>query len=190
MVRALVEGPNHGAGSMSAADAHDRAAFDDLVRSRIDAVYRTSLAILGDQADAADATQETFVSAWCHRQALRDPGLFDAWLGRINLNACRAQLRRRNRTGVREIPLLDPEDGSGPASTGRALDDRTAAADVFDRAFARLSVDDRAVLVLHHLQERPVAEIAAALGSPAGTIKSRLHRARAALESALAKESR
>jgi len=55
---------------------------------------------------------------------------------------------------------------------------------------ARLSVDDRALLVLHHLQERPVAEIAAVLGSPEGTIKSRLHRARAALESALAKESR
>ena len=168
----------------------DRDAFDDLVRSRIDAVYRTSLAILGDQADAADATQETFVSAWCHRDALRDPDLFGAWLGRINLNACRAQLRRRSRTSVRELRLPDPEGGHEPASTDRALDDRTAGTDVFDRAFARLSVDDRAVLVLHHLQERPVAEIAATLGSPEGTIKSRLHRARAALESALAKEAR
>lgn len=175
---------------MSAADARDRAAFDALVRSRIDAVYRTSLAILGDQADAADATQETFVSAWCHRDALRDPDLFDAWLGRINLNACRQQLRRRGRTGVRELRLPEPEDGREPASTDRALADRTADADAFDRAFARLSADDRAVLVLHHLQERPVAQIAAAFGSPEGTIKSRLHRARAALESALAKESR
>jgi RNA polymerase sigma-70 factor (ECF subfamily) len=187
MERALVE---RARGVGPTPDTRDRAAFDALVRTRIDAVYRTSLAILGNQADAADATQETFVSAWCHREALRDPDLFDAWLGRINLNACRAQLRRRGRTSVREIPLLDPEDGPEPASTGRALDDRTAAADVFDRAFARLTVDDRAVLVLHHLHERPVAEIAAALGSPEGTIKSRLHRARAALESALAKESR
>ena len=153
-------------------------------------MYRTSLAILGDQADAADATQETFVSAWCHRDALRDPELFDAWLGRINVNACRAQLRRRGRTSVRELRLPEPEDGNEPASTERALADRTAEADAFDRAFARLSIDDRAVLVLHHLQERPVAEIAATLGAPAGTIKSRLHRARAALESALAKESR
>ena len=151
---------------MSDTDARDRTAFDALVRSRIDAVYRTSLAILGDQADAADATQETFVSAWRHRDALRDPDLFDAWLGRINLNACRQQLRRRSRTGVRELQLPDPEDGREPAST------------------------DRAVLVMHHLQERPVAQIAAAFGSPEGTIKSRLHRARAALESALAKESR
>jgi RNA polymerase sigma-70 factor (ECF subfamily) len=148
------------------------------------------MAILGNQADAADATQETFVSAWCHRQALRDPDLFDAWLGRINLNACRAQLRRRGRRSVRELRLPDPDEGRETASTDRALDDRTAAADLFDRAFARLSVDDRAVLVLHHLQERPVAEISATLGAPPGTIKSRLHRARAALESALAKESR
>jgi RNA polymerase sigma-70 factor (ECF subfamily) len=180
MERALVEKARSG----------DRDVFDVLVRSRVDAVYRISLAILGSEADAADATQETFVSAWYHRGALRDPDSFDAWLGRINLNACRQQLRRRGRTKIREIPLLDPGDDREPASSDLAFDDRTADADVFDRAFARLSVDDRAVLVLHHLQERPVAEIAAVLGTPAGTVKSRLHRARAALESALAKESR
>jgi RNA polymerase sigma-70 factor (ECF subfamily) len=180
MERALVERARSG----------DRDAFDALVRSRVDAVYRTSLAILGESADAADATQETFVSAWSHRDALRDPDLFDAWLGRINLNACRAQLRRRGRAQIREIRLPDPLDAREPASPERALDDRTADADAFDRAFARLSVDDRAILVLHHLRERPVAEIAATLGVPEGTIKSRLHRARAALESALAKESR
>jgi RNA polymerase sigma-70 factor (ECF subfamily) len=170
----------------------DRAAFDDLVRSRIDLVYRTSLAILGDTADAADATQETFVSAWRHRGSLREPERFDAWLGRINVNACRAVLRRRGRSKVRELRLegadgrttLDLPHPAGP------LDDRVADADVFDRAFARLTVEDRALLVLHHLHERPVAEIAAALDVPMGTVKARLYRARAALESALAKESR
>jgi RNA polymerase sigma-70 factor (ECF subfamily) len=172
------------------ARAGDRAAFDSLVRSRIDAMYRTSLAVLGDEADAADAVQETFISAWRHCSELRDPDLFDAWLGRINLNACRAQLRHRGRQRVREVRLPDPDDGRETASTDPALDERTAGAGVFDRAFARLSVDDRAVLVLHHLEERPVAEIAKVLGPPEGTIKSRLHRARAALESALAKESR
>ena len=180
MERALVERARSG----------DRDAFDALVRSRVDAVYRTSLAILGNSADAADAAQETFVSAWCHRDALRDPDLFDAWLGRINLNACRAQLRRRGRAHVREIRMIDPRDDREPASPEQALDERTADADVFDRAFARLSIDDRSILVLHHLQERPVSEIAAVLAAPEGTVKSRLHRARAALESALAKESR
>jgi RNA polymerase sigma-70 factor (ECF subfamily) len=179
MERSLVEQARSG----------DRAAFDALVRSRIETVYRTSLAILGDTADAADATQETFVSAWCARGSLRDPDRFDAWLGRINVNACREALRRRSRNRVREIRLPEPQEDGEPASTERALDERTAQADVFDRAFGRLSVDDRAVLVLHHLQERPVAEIAAVMGAPEGTVKSRLHRARAALESALAKES-
>ena len=169
----------------------DRAAFDDLVRNRIDSVYRTSLAILGDTADAADATQETFVSAWRNRGSLRDADRFDAWLGRINVNACRAQLRRRGRTKVREVRLADGDGDRFDVVAGdRPLDDRMADADVFDRAFARLSIDDRAILVLHHLRERPVAEMAAALDVPVGTVKARLHRARAALESALAKESR
>jgi RNA polymerase sigma-70 factor (ECF subfamily) len=181
MERALVE----------RACAGDRAAFDDLVRSRIDAVYRTSLAILGDTADAADATQETFVSAWSHRSSLRDPDRLDAWIGRINLNSCREVLRRRRRWKVREIRLGGPDDGRfQPAATDRRLDERAADSDAFDRAFARLSIDDRAILVLHHLQERPVAEMAAVLDVPVGTLKARLHRARAALESALAKESR
>jgi RNA polymerase sigma-70 factor, ECF subfamily len=182
MERALVERARSG----------DRDAFDCLVRSRVDAVYRTSLAILGDPSDAADATQEAFVSAWRHIASVRDPDLFEAWFGRIHVNACRAQMRRRSRSRVREIQLLEDGDADGrePASTERAFDDRTADADAFDRAFARLSVDDRTILVLHHLQERPVSEIAAVLGAPEGTVKSRLHRARAALESALAKESR
>jgi RNA polymerase sigma factor (sigma-70 family) len=168
----------------------DRAAFDSVVRSRIDAVYRTSIAILGNPSDAADATQETFVSAWCHRNDLRDPDNFDAWLGRITVNACRTLLRKRGRKAVREIQLVDPFNEREPASSEQPLDARTADADTFDRAFARLSADDRAILVLHHLQERPVAQIAATLGAPVGTIKARLFRARAALESALAKESR
>jgi RNA polymerase sigma-70 factor (ECF subfamily) len=184
MERALVERARSG----------DRAAFDAIVRSRIDAVYRTSLAILGDADDAADATQETFVSAWGGLSSLRDPERFDAWLSRINVNACRMTLRRRGRTSLREIPLAEPEDGRDPKTTDRAadraLEDLAAEADLFDRAFARLSVDDRAVLVMHHLEERPVAEIAAALGTPEGTVKSRLHRARRALESALDRESR
>jgi RNA polymerase sigma-70 factor (ECF subfamily) len=181
MERALVERARSG----------DRAAFDDLVRGRIDAVYRTSLAILGNAADAADATQEAFVLAWRNIGSLRDPDLFDAWFGRVHLNACRAELRRRKRVTVREVELPDGSEGPAElASTDLPLADRTADADVFDRAFACLSVDDRSVLVLHHLHERPVAEIAAVLGKPEGTIKARLFRARAALESALAKESR
>ena len=179
MERALVERVRSG----------DRAAFDALVRKRIATVYRTSLAILGEPADAADATQEAFVAAWRGRSGLRDPDLFDSWLGRITLNACRMQLRSRRRRVEREIRLPDPSTEREPASAERAIDEQTAESDAFDRAFERLDADDRAILVLHHLQARPVADIAATLGCPEGTVKARLHRARAALQSALARES-
>ena len=66
----------------------------------------------------------------------------------------------------------------------------TYSADAFDRAFERLNADERALLVLRHHDELPVADIAARLGIPAGTVKSRLFTARRALERALAREDR
>ncbi|CAN5642814.1 hypothetical protein BH23CHL7_BH23CHL7_01110 [soil metagenome] len=86
------------------ARAGDADAFDRLVRERIDAVYRTALAIMGNPADARDATQEAFIAAWRALPRLRDTDRFDAWLGRICVNACRMAKRRRK--GVRE--LVDP----------------------------------------------------------------------------------
>jgi RNA polymerase sigma-70 factor (ECF subfamily) len=172
---------------IEAARRGDREAFDAIVRTRLDTVYRTAFTILGHEADAKDATQETFVAAWRNLPSLRDLNRFDAWLGRITINACRMALRRRAR--VREISIDLPEarePASGDAGTGAAAAD----AEVFDRAFARLSVDDRAILVLHHHQELGIAEIADRLGVPNGTVKSRLHRARHALGRALERENR
>jgi len=172
---------------IEAAGRGDREAFDAIVQLRLDTVYRTAFTILGHEADAQDATQETFVAAWRNLPSLRDVDRFDAWLGRITINACRMALRRR--AGVREISIDLPEvrePSSGGAGTGATA----AEAEVFDRAFARLSVDDRAILVLHHHQELGIAEIGDRLGVPKGTVKSRLHRARRALERALERENR
>jgi RNA polymerase sigma-70 factor (ECF subfamily) len=166
----------------------------------VDAVYGTALAILGHEADAQDAVQEAFVAAWRSLAGLRDVERFDAWLGRIVVNACRMSLRKRR--GVREITVhgaradrsIDEDDGGGDlselASHDRPLADLAASADTFDRAFDRLSADERALLVLRHRDELPVAEIAARLGIPGGTVKSRLFAARRALEGALAREDR
>lgn len=188
MERELVEG----------ARAGDRAAFEALVRLKVDAVYGTALAILGHEADAQDAVQEAFVAAWRSMAALRDVDRFDAWFGRIVVNACRMSLRKRR--GVREIavhaaraegPRTDV-DGEGDVrdrpSHERPLADLAASADRFDRAFDHLSADERALLVLRHRDELPVSEIAARLGIPGGTVKSRLFAARRALERALARE--
>ncbi len=62
--------------------------------------------------------------------------------------------------------------------------------DLLERAFDRLNAQERTVLVLHHLEDRPLSEVSALLGVPEGTVKSRLHAARKALERALERESR
>ncbi|MBI3752201.1 MAG: sigma-70 family RNA polymerase sigma factor [Chloroflexi bacterium] len=177
MERELVEAARRG----------DRAAYDVLVRRKVESVYRTARTILGNEADAQDATQEAFVAAWRHLPRLRDPERFDAWLGRIVVNACRQTLRHRG--AVREIAM--PEDaGERHFTTPAAADPGSSVIDAlsFDRAFERLSVDDRVILTLHHADGRGLDEIGDILGIPTGTVKSRLLRARRALERSLDRE--
>jgi RNA polymerase sigma-70 factor (ECF subfamily) len=164
----------------------DRDAFEAIVRSRIDAVYRLSLAILGDEADARDATQDTLVAAWRRIATVRDVDRFDAWLGRIAVNAARMTLRRRGRRLIREIPSSDLAFRADPG-TGEAVGhaDGPRLADALDR----LSFDQRAILALHHLEGRGLDEIAVSLAIPVGTVKSRLFTARRALEKALLAEA-
>lgn len=183
MDRALVEQARGG----------DSDAFEAIVRSRIDAVYRLSLAILGDEADARDATQETFVAAWRRIATLRDADKLDAWLQRIAVNAARMTLRGRRRRSVREIPSDDVArlseigvaDGPAVEDSGQASDD----ADRLGRAMAGLTVEQRTILALHHLEGKGLAELADVLGIPVGTVKSRLFTARRALEQALASKA-
>jgi RNA polymerase sigma-70 factor (ECF subfamily) len=173
------------------AQAGDRMAFEQLVERCIDHAYRRARAILGNDADARDATQDAFLDAWRQRARLRDPSRFDAWLGRIVVNSCRELLRGRRRRAVREIAVADLGDPLDVVPTGDpAPDERTMALDTLERAFERLSIPERTILVLHHLEHQPVAEIAATLDIPEGTVKSRLHAARHALERALEAELR
>ncbi len=167
------------------AQTGDAAAFEALVRDRIDPLFRTAWSILGSEADARDAVQEACVSAWRQLPRLRDPGAFDAWLGRIVVNACRSTFRRRGR--VREVSIAPIHDRA--SLTERDLS-TVAESDAISRAFDRLTPDHRTILVLHHLRHELVASIAATLAIPEGTVKSRLHAARTALEAALAAERR
>jgi RNA polymerase sigma-70 factor (ECF subfamily) len=161
-------------------------AFDALVRQEVGGVYRTALAILGRPADAEEATQDAFLSAWRSLPRLRDPDRFDAWFGRIVVNACRMSLRRRG--PVREISLDATALSDVSEGSKNDPDVFTAEADAFDRAFERLSVDDRALLVLHYRDELGLRDIADRLGIREGTVKSRLWRARRALVAALDQE--
>lgn len=157
------------------------------------------MAILRSEEDALDAVQEAFVAAWRELPRLREPDQFDAWLGRILVNRCRTMLRHRRVVRVREIGLeqADHRPGSPGQDGARAREHgveggqaQVADVDAIRRAFERLDADARALIVMHHVEVRPIAEIAALIGIPEGTVKWRLHAARKALEGHLERERR
>jgi RNA polymerase sigma-70 factor (ECF subfamily) len=172
------------------ARAGDRVAFERLVEPWIEPAFRTALAILGREADARDATQDALLDAWRNIRSLRDPERFDAWLGRIHVNACRAVGRRRGRWSVREIAIDALPDPEGLPGRSVPVDEEWASIDELERAFGRLSIADRTTLVLHYLEHRSVVEVAARLGVAEGTVKWRLHEARNALVRAIEEERR
>jgi RNA polymerase sigma-70 factor, ECF subfamily len=175
--RSLVDRARHG----------DLDAFEEIVRARMDAVYRLSFAILGDEADARDAAQDTFVTAWRQVGRLRDADRFDAWLQRVAVNAARMAYRARRRRGIREIPSGRIAGVDGPRATASPAD---ADATILDSAMRQLPVEQRSILVLHHLEGQPVTALAEILEIPVGTVKSRLHTARQALQAAIDAERR
>jgi len=164
----------------------DPAAFEALVEARVGPMTRTAMAILGSETDARDAVQDALVTAWRELAALRDPAAFDAWLTRILVNRCRRGLRGVAARRLREVPVDTLGMGGEPGAPDPS--DATLERRALERAFERLSADERTLLVLHHLDGRPVAELAAILRVPEGTAKSRLFAARRSLERALERE--
>lgn len=166
----------------------DRDAFQALIEPWVEPAFRTAMAILGNEADARDATQDALLHAWRGIRGLHDTERFDAWLGRIQMNACRSIQRRRGRSRVREIPIAELPDPQDPPSGGVA--EEWADLDELERAFGRLPVEQRSILTLHHLEHRSVADMARVLRVPEGTVKWRLHAAREALARSLEEERR
>lgn len=155
----------------------DRDAFASVVEERFDRVFRTATAMLGNEADARDIVQEAFLKAWQQLPKLRDPARFDGWFNQLLRNRCRDALRERRRS--REAPF-GFDDPPAPDLIG----DVAGATDL-EAAFERLSVDQRQILVMHHLHDMPIRDLARQLGIPLGTAKWRLHRARRALIGAM-----
>jgi RNA polymerase sigma-70 factor (ECF subfamily) len=144
------------------------AVFATLTRRHLDSAYRLAWAILADDGDADDATQDAFALAWQARRSLRDPARFDAWFGRILVNVCRQRLRQRARSPIRTI--LDPAEPAVADSSAQA-----SSRDAIARAVARLDPDHRIVVILRYWADLTVDEIADRLDIPPGTVKSRLH---------------
>lgn len=161
----------------------DRAAFAELAATSIGRLFNVAQLMLHDRDLADDAVQESLVQAWRDLRSLRDTNGFDAWLHRILVRCVYREAERERRRSSSAMHL--PAAGVDPDASSNVAD-----RDAIDRAFTRLRPEHRVVLVLHHYLGFSDDEAAAAMAIPAGTVKSRLNRARSALRSALEADAR
>lgn len=163
-------------------------AFEVLVRRYERRIYNLALRYSGDPEDARDLTQEAFIRAYQALASFRGEASFPTWLYRIATNVCFDELRRRRhrpeatldeplatRDGETERQVADGQPGPSQRLEQKEL------GEIIQREIAALSEEYRAVVILRDLQDLAYEEIAEVLGISLGTVKSRLHRARAAL---------
>jgi RNA polymerase sigma-70 factor (ECF subfamily) len=162
----------------------DEEAFASLAVAAGDRLHAVAYRILRDTDLAEDATQQALLAIWRDLPQLRDPARFDAWSYRLLVRACYAE-GRRARQWVPNLRLV-PADGPVAAEGLSSIDDR----DQLERGFRRLTIDHRAVVVLHHYLDLPLDEVAGVLGVPVGTVRSRLHHAMRGLRAALEADAR
>jgi RNA polymerase sigma-70 factor (ECF subfamily) len=156
----------------------DRDAFTTIAASRVDRCYALAYRILRDPYRAEDAVQQALFGAWRDLPSLSDLGRFEAWLYRLVVHACYVEARSDRRWRAR-IQLLREEPATGDVAGGVVEHDELEA------AFAHLSPEHQAVVVLHHYMGYQLTEIAETLGIPAGTARSRLHHATGRLRAAM-----
>ncbi|MGH3745428.1 MAG: RNA polymerase sigma factor SigE [Mycobacteriales bacterium] len=158
--------------------------WEQVVEQNAPRVYRLAYRLTGNQQDAEDLTQETFIRVFRNLDRY-EPGTFEGWLHRITTNLFLDGARRRQR--IRFVPLPDDAERlAGRESTPEgAVLDRGFAADV-EAALLALPPDFRAAVVLADIEQLSYEEIAATLGVKIGTVRSRIHRGRAQLRTALA----
>ena len=172
-------------GLASRAQAGDRQAFALLVRRYQDRVFRFILRMNNARDEAMDLTQETFMKAYQALPTWRPDARFGTWLFQIARNAALDVLRRRQLVefvpldpGLSGVEAFDPQDGAPLPEEQLSGRQRIA---LLDRALHELPIEQREILLLRELENMSYADIAATLNIEAGTVKSRLARARAAV---------
>ncbi len=162
----------------------DKGAYALLAGDVADRVLAVARRILRDMDLAEDATQQALLAIWQDLPQVRDPARFEAWSYRLLVRACYAEGRRERRWAP-NLRLM-PADESVTDDDLSSVIDR----DQLERGFRRLSIDQRAVVVLHHYLDLPLDRVAEIIGIPTGTAHSRLHHAMRALRSALDADAR
>jgi RNA polymerase sigma factor (sigma-70 family) len=158
--------------------------WDELVRQHSARVYRLAYRLTGNMHDAEDLTQEVFVRVFRSLPSYT-PGTFEGWLHRITTNLFLDMARRRQRIRF---------EGLGDQAVGLLRDDEPTPAQAFDarhldtdvqQALEALAPEYRAAVVLCDIEGLSYEEIASTLGVKLGTVRSRIHRGRAQLRTAL-----
>jgi RNA polymerase sigma factor (sigma-70 family) len=169
------------------ARAGDRDAFSQLVARSMGRLTAVARMILRDEYAAQDAVQDAFIQAWRSLPGLREPDKFEAWTRRLLVRACFKAGRRDRRVGVGVVEIrLTAADEPATAGGERAL----VIHDQLERGLARLSAEQRAIVVLVYYLDLPLTEAAQAMNVPLGTAKSRLNRATHALRAAIDADDR
>jgi RNA polymerase sigma-70 factor (ECF subfamily) len=164
-------------------------AFGQLVVRYQDRLYNALLRIMGSSEDARDVAQDAFVHAFRRLGTFKGTAAFYSWLFRIALNAAASQ-RRKSRMrpasieAAREISGMEPRDPRADAEPSHALQSQERQAAV-QAALLQLPLDFRTAIVLKEIEGLKYEEIAELVGCPIGTVRSRIHRARAELRQKL-----
>lgn len=161
----------------------DEEAFENLVRRHSLAMLRLASQLLGNKAEAEDAVQEAFVSAWRKLPEFRGEAGFATWLHRIVTNRCLNTLRsRRTATDIDELPdQAAPDHQSSPE---RAAESQ-AAVHALGKAMAVLSPEQRACWILREIETMPYETIAETVGISQEAVRARVFRARRSLTEAM-----
>ncbi len=139
-------------------------------------VFQIACSILADSADAEEVAQEVFLRAYRRRNTLRDPQRFRAWVARIAFRLALNRRRARSRRLARDTAWHAAQPASVP--NGAHNEDHRAFLNRVRSEIDRLPEKLRVVVLLSAVEEMDAGEVAAVLGIPAGTVRSRLHLAR------------
>jgi RNA polymerase sigma-70 factor, ECF subfamily len=165
----------------------DTAAFELLMRRHNERVFRTTRAVLHDDDEAEDAMQAAYVSAYTHLRDFNGRAAFSTWLTRIALHEAFARLRKSKRTASLDDTDIEEQEMAQARSPEDAASDVELRA-LLDEAVDALPLGFRTVFVMRAVEEMSAVDVAAALGIPEETVRTRLHRARGLLRDRLAKK--
>lgn len=164
-------------------------ALERMMRANNRRLFRTARGILRDDADAEDAVQDAYVSAYRALADFRGESSLSTWLTRIVVNKSLERLRRRARSGpLPDEAGADVDKPAAPAETPEALTMRRELRRLIEGSIDRLPSGCRAVFMLRAVEELSVAETAASLGISEAAVKTALFRARRLLRDAIGRE--